>query len=95
MFYHPVEHRLVLAFQKSNVKLWDAVTNLTFHSHAQKNLAGGKAAVQSYGLPMQRGQIALLFLPSPSVKSSVGPRGKVGKSNGKGKQGLLSRDTQS
>lgn len=38
---------------------------------------------------------SLLFLPSPSIKSSVGPHGKDGKSNGKGKQRLLSRDTQS
>lgn len=96
MFYHPVPHRLVLAFQKSNVKLWDAVTNLPFHSHAQKNFSGGKVTVQSYGFPMWRGQIALLFLPPPVSNLQYRVKcGKDGKSNAKGKQGLLSRDTQS
>lgn len=71
MLYHPIQHRIVLVFQKPDVKPWDAVTNLPFHSHAQKYLAVGKITVQSHGLPMWKGQKALLFFTSLTVKSTV------------------------
>lgn len=97
MFYYPMQHRIVLAFRSLNVKLWDAVTNLPFRSHAQKKKIyrrKNRCAKLWFANVERTNCLSFPALSCCQIHSSR-PCGKVSKSSAKGKQGLLGRDTQS